>query len=265
MEEIFARRKARLMELRARRKGEDGEPKRLAARPVFDKCPSCGAVVPKTELSHSLYVCTKCGYHHTIGAYLRLAMLLDSKSFRELDQDLVAPNVLGFPGYEEKLERQRDKTGLMEAVVTARGRVEGRSVAAAALDSRFFMGSMGAAVGEKVTRCVEYAQRNRLPSSFSPPAAGPGCRRIFSLMQMAKTSAAIQRFREAGGLYISFLTHPTTGGVTASFASLGGTSPWRSRGALIGFAGPRVIEQTIGQTLPEGGSSARSTWRSTAL
>ena len=91
---------------RARRKGEDGEPKRLAARPVFDKCPSCGAVVPKTELSHSLYVCTKCGYHHTIGAYLRLAMLLDSKSFRELDQDLVAPNVLGFPGYEEKLERQ---------------------------------------------------------------------------------------------------------------------------------------------------------------
>ena len=106
MEEIFARRKARLMELRARRKGEDGEPKRLAARPVFDKCPSCGAVVPKTELSHSLYVCTKCGYHHTIGAYLRLAMLLDSKSFRELDQDLVAPNVLGFPGYEEKLERQ---------------------------------------------------------------------------------------------------------------------------------------------------------------
>ena len=163
MEEIFARRKARLMELRARRKGEDGEPKRLAARPVFDKCPSCGAVVPKTELSHSLYVCTKCGYHHTIGAYLRLAMLLDSKSFRELDQDLVAPNVLGFPGYEEKLERQRDKTGLMEAVVTARGRVEGRSVAAAALDSRFFMGSMGAAVGEKVTRCVEYAQRNRLP------------------------------------------------------------------------------------------------------
>ncbi len=104
-------------------------------------------MVPKTELSHSLYVCTKCGYHHTIGAYLRLAMLLDSKSFRELDQDLVAPNVLGFPGYEEKLERQRDKTGLMEAVVTARGRVEGRSVAAAALDSRFFMGSMGAAVG----------------------------------------------------------------------------------------------------------------------
>uniref|UniRef100_UPI0023F90A2A carboxyl transferase domain-containing protein n=1 Tax=Clostridium phoceensis TaxID=1650661 RepID=UPI0023F90A2A len=188
MEEIFARRKARLMELRARRKGEDGEPKRLAARPVFDKCPSCGAVVPKTELSHSLYVCTKCGYHHTIGAYLRLAMLLDSKSFRELDQDLVAPNVLGFPGYEEKLERQRDKTGLMEAVVTARGRVEGRSVVAAALDSRFFMGSMGAAVGEKVTRCVEYAQRNRLPLIIFSASGGARMQEgILSLMQMAKT------------------------------------------------------------------------------
>ena len=252
MEEIFARRKARLMELRARRKGEDGEPKRLAARPVFDKCPSCGAVVPKTELSHSLYVCTKCGYHHTIGAYLRLAMLLDSKSFRELDQDLVAPNVLGFPGYEEKLERQRAKTGLMEAVVTARGRVEGRSVAAAALDSRFFMGSMGAAVGEKVTRCVEYAQRNRLPLIIFSASGGARMQEgILSLMQMAKTSAAIQRFREAGGLYISFLTHPTTGGVTASFASLGDIT-LAEPGALIGFAGPRVIEQTIGQTLPEG-------------
>ena len=218
MEEIFARRKARLMELRARRKG-DGEPKRLAARPVFDKCPSCGAVVPKTELSHSLYVCTKCGYHHTIGAYLRLAMLLDSKSFRELDQDLVAPNVLGFPGYEEKLERQRDKTGLME---------------------------------EKVTRCVEYAQRNRLPLIIFSASGGARMQEgILSLMQMAKTSAAIQRFREAGGLYISFLTHPTTGGVTASFASLGDIT-LAEPGALIGFAGPRVIEQTIGQTLPEG-------------
>ena len=219
---------------------------------MFDKCPSCGAVVPKTELSHSLYVCTKCGYHHTIGAYLRLAMLLDSKSFRELDQDLVAPNVLGFPGYEEKLERQRDKTGLMEAVVTARGRVEGRSVAAAALDSRFFMGSMGAAVGEKVTRCVEYAQRNRLPLIIFSASGGARMQEgILSLMQMAKTSAAIQRFREAGGLYISFLTHPTTGGVTASFASLGDIT-LAEPGALIGFAGPRVIEQTIGQTLPEG-------------
>ena len=252
MEEIFARRKARLMELRARRKGEGGEPKRLAARPVFDKCPSCGAVVPKTELSHSLYVCTKCGYHHTIGAYLRLAMLLDSKSFRELDQDLVAPNVLGFPGYEEKLERQRDKTGLMEAVVTARGRVEGRSVAAAALDSRFFMGSMSTAVGEKITRAIEYAAAKKLPLVIFSASGGARMQEgIFSLMQMAKTSAAIERFSARGGLYISVLTHPTTGGVTASFASLGDIM-LAEPGALIGFAGPRVIEQTIGERLPEG-------------
>ena len=140
----------------------------------------------------------------------------------------------------------------MEAVVTARGRVEGRSVAAAALDSRFFMGSMGAAVGEKVTRCVEYAQRNRLPLIIFSASGGARMQEgILSLMQMAQTSAAIQRFREAGGLYISFLTHPTTGGVTASFASLGDIT-LAEPGALIGFAGPRVIEQTIGQTLPEG-------------
>lgn len=258
MEEIFARRKARLMELRARRKGEDGEPKRLAARPVFDKCPSCGAVVPKTELSHSLYVCTKCGYHHTIGAYLRLAMLLDSKSFRELDQDLVAPNVLGFPGYEEKLERQRDKTGLMEAVVTARGRVEGRSVAAAALDSRFLMGSMGTAVGEKVARAAQQAGRRRLPLVIFAASGGARMQEgIFSLMQMAKTAAAIDRFQKRGGLYISCLTHPTTGGVTASFASLGDIM-LAEPGALIGFAGPRVIEQTIGEKLPEGFQSAEA-------
>ena len=252
MEEIFARRKARLMELRARRKGEDGEPKRLADRPVFDKCPSCGAVVPKTELSHSLYVCTKCGYHHTIGAYLRLAMLLDSKSFRELDAPLASNNPLDFPGYEAKLDGARRRTGMNEAVVTAAGRIGGQRVAVGALDSRFFMGSMSAAVGEKVTRLVEYADKYKLPLILFSASGGARMQEgILSLMQMAKTSAAIQRFREAGGLYISFLTHPTTGGVTASFASLGDIT-LAEPGALIGFAGPRVIEQTIGQTLPEG-------------
>ena len=252
MEEIFARRKARLMELRARRKGEDGEPKRLAARPVFDKCPSCGAVVPKTELSHSLYVCTKCGYHHTIGAYLRLAMLLDSKSFRELDQDLVAPNVLGFPGYEEKLERQRRKTGLTEAAVTATGTIGGHKCVVGVLDSRFFMGSMSAAVGEKITLAIEYAAKNKLPLILFSASGGARMQEgILSLMQMAKTSAALARFSDKGLLYISVLTDPTTGGVTASFASLGDIT-LAEPGALIGFAGPRVIEQTIGQTLPEG-------------
>ena len=152
----------------------------------------------------------------------------------------------------------------MEAVVTARGRVEGRSVAAAALDSRFFMGSMGAAVGEKVTRCVEYAQRNRLPLIIFSASGGARMQEgILSLMQMAKTSAAIQRFREAGGLYISFLTHPTTGGVTASFASLG-TSPWRSRGPSSALPAPGSSSRPSDR-LCRRGSSARSTWRSTAL
>ena len=251
MNPIFANRRERLMEMKVRRKGVE-QPRRLVAPPVFDKCSRCGAVAAKAELARSLYVCPNCGYHHPIGAYLRLAMVLDAKSFRELNEGLVAPNALQFPGYEEKLESARDATGLSEAVVTARGRIGGVPVAAAVLDSRFFMGSMGVAVGEKITRCVEYAQRHRLPLIIFSASGGARMQEgILSLMQMAKTAAAIRRFQEAGGLYISFFTHPTTGGVTASFASLGDIT-LAEPGALIGFAGPRVIQQTIGQTLPEG-------------
>ena len=251
MNPIFANRRERMMEMKVRRKGVE-QPRRLVAPPVFDKCSRCGAVAAKAELARSLYVCPNCGYHHPIGAYLRLAMVLDAKSFRELNEGLVAPNALQFPGYEEKLESARDATGLSEAVVTARGRIGGVPVAAAVLDSRFFMGSMGVAVGEKITRCVEYAQRHRLPLIIFSASGGARMQEgILSLMQMAKTAAAVRRFQEAGGLYISFFTHPTTGGVTASFASLGDIT-LAEPGALIGFAGPRVIQQTIGQTLPEG-------------
>ena len=251
MNPIFANRRERLMEMKVRRKGVE-QPRRLVSPPVFDKCSRCGAVAAKAELARSLYVCPNCGYHHPIGAYLRLAMVLDAKSFRELNEGLVAPNALQFPGYEEKLESARDATGLSEAVVTARGRIGGVPVAAAVLDSRFFMGSMGVAVGEKITRCVEYAQRHRLPLIIFSASGGARMQEgILSLMQMAKTAAAVRRFQEAGGLYISFFTHPTTGGVTASFASLGDIT-LAEPGALIGFAGPRVIQQTIGQTLPEG-------------
>ena len=251
MNPIFANRRERLMEMKVRRKGVE-QPRRLVAPPVFDKCSRCGAVAAKAELARSLYVCPNCGYHHPIGAYLRLAMVLDAKSFRELNEGLVAPNALQFPGYEEKLESARDATGLSEAVVTARGRIGGVPVAAAVLDSRFFMGSMGVAVGEKITRCVEYAQRHKLPLIIFSASGGARMQEgILSLMQMAKTAAAVRRFQEAGGLYISFFTHPTTGGVTASFASLGDIT-LAEPGALIGFAGPRVIQQTIGQTLPEG-------------
>ena len=253
MDNFFTQRRARLMELRAQRKGPAPTSAiRREARPVFGKCPGCACLVPKAELARSLYVCPRCGQHHPIGAYLRLSMLLDSGSFRELDEKLTAPNALDFPGYDDKLAQQRRATGLTEAVVTARGKVAGRAVAVAALDSRFLMGSMGSAVGEKVTRCVEYARKNKLPLVIFSASGGARMQEgIVSLMQMAKTSAALARFQGAGGLYISCFTHPTTGGVTASFASLGDVT-LAEPGALIGFAGPRVIEQTIGQTLPEG-------------
>ena len=249
----FSQRRARLIQLKQRREGRERDvPRRKPSKAVFGKCPACGGVTPKSALVRSLYVCPACGYHHPIGAYLRLSLLLDSHSFRELDEKLTAANPLDFPGYEEKLRAARRSTGLAEALVTARGMIDGRSVVAAVLDSQFLMGSMGAAVGEKLTRAVEYAGRTRRPLIICSASGGARMQEgIVSLMQMAKTSAALARFSQAGGLYISILTHPTTGGVTASFASLGDYT-LAEPGALIGFAGPRVIQQTIGQTLPEG-------------
>ena len=179
-------------------------------------------------------------------------MVLDHGTFKELDGELQGSNVLEFPGYDEKLATQRSKTGLNDAAVTAVGKIGGMPVVAAVLDSRFFMGSMGTAVGERVTRAIEYATAKHLPLVIFSASGGARMQEgIFSLMQMAKTSAAIQRFQAKGGLYISYLTHPTTGGVTASFASLGDIT-LAEPDALIGFAGPRVIEQTIGEKLPKG-------------
>ena len=183
---------------------------------------------------------------------LFLSLLLDQSTFRELDAGLASADPLGFPGYPAKLDQARRRTGMNEAVVTALGRMGGQKVAAGVLDSRFFMGSMSAALGEKVTRLIELAGKNRLPLILCSASGGARMQEgILSLMQMAKTAAALERFSQKGGLYVSVLTHPTTGGVTASFASLGDIT-LAEPGALIGFAGPRVIEQTIGETLPEG-------------
>jgi len=250
---FFSQRHERIMNLKERREGKAADiPKRHIKHAVFGTCKGCGAVAPKAELERTLYVCPKCGYHHKIGAYLRLSTLLDSGSFLELNETLTTPNVLNFPGYEEKLRAARRETGLMEAVVTARGRIHGYEAVLAVLDGRFLMGSMGAAVGEKVTRAVEYAGREELPLIIFSASGGARMQEgIISLMQMAKTSAALAKFSQAGGLYISVLTNPTTGGVTASFASLGDII-LAEPGALIGFAGPRVIRQTIRQELPEG-------------
>lgn len=244
---LFLQRRERLMALKSRREGKSPQ-----VRAVAGKCPGCGAAIPKAELAKNLYVCPACGRHHPIGAYLRLSLILDPNSFRELDERLAAPNALSFPGYDEKLKAVRRSTGLTEGVVSARGRIDGRECVVCVLDSRFFMGSMGAALGEKVTRAVEHAQKYRLPLIIFSASGGARMQEgILSLMQMAKTSAALERFSQAGGFYASVLTHPTTGGVTASFASLGDVT-LAEPGALVGFAGPRVIEQTIKEQLPEG-------------
>lgn len=182
----------------------------------------------------------------------RIALISDDKSFRELYAQVKAANPNSFPGYEKKLEANRLKIGQQDAVVTGTCRIGGVKTAVAVMDKRFLMGSMGIAVGEKITRLTEYAMKRKLPLIIFAASGGARMQEgLFSLMQMAKTTAAIEKFRDAGGLFISYLTNPTTGGVSASFASLGDIII-AEPDALICFAGPRVIEQTIGQKLPEG-------------
>ncbi len=213
-------------------------------------CPKCQREMPIREKEDHLGVCPYCGYHWPLGAQKRLQMLMDGGAYTELHADLAASDPLEFPGYGDKLADARKKTGMAEAVLTATGEIDGRACVVCVLDGRFMMGSMGAAVGEKLTLAIEYALENRLPLIIFSASGGARMQEgILSLMQMAKTSAAIRRFGDAGLLYISVLTDPTTGGVTASFASLGDVI-LAEPGARIGFAGPRVIEQTIGEKLP---------------
>lgn len=182
----------------------------------------------------------------------RIAFISDDKSFRELYSQVKAGNPNDFPGYEKKLEANRIKTRQQDAVVTGTCRIGGVKTAVAVMDKRFLMGSMGVAVGEKITRLTEYAMKRKLPLIIFAASGGARMQEgLFSLMQMAKTTAAIEKFKDAGGLFISYLTNPTTGGVSASFASLGDIII-AEPDALICFAGPRVIEQTIGQKLPGG-------------
>lgn len=215
-------------------------------------CSGCGRENIRRELMESSFVCPACGHHYKISARFRLNITLDKGSFAELSRSIINGNPLDFPGYDAKLEQARQKTHMKEAVVTATGRIKGIKVVICVMDSRFMMASMGMAVGEKITRACEYATRKRLPLIVFAASGGARMQEgILSLFQMAKTSAAVARHDEAGLLYISVLTNPTTGGVTASFASLGDITI-AEPGALIGFAGPRVIEQTINQELPDG-------------
>lgn len=245
MSSIFARRRARLLAMKSFR-----ENRAAGLPPVV--CPKCGQETDRKLVAQSLAVCPSCGYHYPIGAYYRLSMVLDSGSFRELNERFPAADPMHFPGYPEKLAAAHRNTGINEAVVTATGSIGGIPCVIAVLDSRFMMGSMSAAVGEKLTLAIEFATQKKLPLIIFSASGGARMQEgIFSLMQMAKTSAALARFSDKGLLFISVLTDPTTGGVTASFASLGDII-LAEPGALIGFAGPRVIQQTIGETLPEG-------------
>ena len=215
-------------------------------------CPACAKEWTQAAWHAHLFVCPGCGAHQAIPARDRLTALADEGTLEEIGADVTGGNPLAFPGYEGKLAAQREKTGMQEAVMTARMQIDGRKAVVCVLSSLFFMGSMGTGVGEKVTQAIELAGREKLPLIIFSASGGARMQEgFFSLMQMAKTSAAVAAFSEAGGLFISVLTHPTTGGVTASFASLGDIM-LAEPDALIGFAGPRVIEQTIGQTLPEG-------------
>jgi acetyl-CoA carboxylase carboxyl transferase subunit beta len=218
---------------------------------IMTKCPNCKKIMYTKELLKNLKVCSHCGYHHRMNAFERIDSLFDIDTFVEMDSEMVSENPLGFPDYLEKLEKDKVKSNLNEAVMTGTGSIEGMKVVVAIMDANFRMGSMGSVVGEKITRAIEKAHELMVPFIIFTASGGARMQEgILSLMQMAKTSAALKLFSEDGGLIISVMTHPTTGGVSASFASLGDYN-LAEPGALIGFAGRSVIEQTIREELPE--------------
>ena len=219
---------------------------------LWKKCNKCGKPIYTDDVRANFYICPKCGGYFRVHAYRRIEMIADEGSFEEWDKFMQVSNPLSFPGYEKKLAAAREKSQLNEAIVTGSCTIHGQKTVVGVCDARFLMSSMGHNVGEKITRAVERATEEKLPVILFACSGGARMQEgMISLMQMAKTSAALKRHHEAGQLYVSVLTDPTTGGVTASFAMLGDII-LAEPGALIGFAGPRVIEQTIGQKLPEG-------------
>lgn len=223
---------------------------------MWIKCKKCKRVLYKPDLDRNNKVCQYCGYHFRMSAKERIELIMDKNSFKEFDTNLESDNPIQFDGYEEKLDTMKKKTGLKEAVITGKGTIGQIMVVSCFMDSNFMMGSMGSVVGEKITRAIENAIKLKLPVIIFTTSGGARMQEgMFSLMQMAKISAALNRLNREGLLYIAVITDPTTGGVTASFAMLGDII-LAEPNALIGFAGKRVIEQTIRQKLPAGFQSA---------
>jgi acetyl-CoA carboxylase carboxyl transferase subunit beta len=219
---------------------------------LYEKCPKCKEAVHTKQTYENMFICKHCGEHFRMRAIDRINFTIDPGTFVEKGLGYITLNPLFQDGYEEKINEYKNKTNIDEAYMYGYGEINGVPCVIGVMDSYFLMGSMGSVVGEKVTRSFEYAMYKKLPMVIFTASGGARMQEgIYSLMQMAKTSAAVLRHGEMGLLYITVLTHPTTGGVTASFASLGDII-LAEPNSLIGFAGPRVIEQTIGQTLPEG-------------
>ncbi|HBY83037.1 acetyl-CoA carboxylase carboxyl transferase subunit beta [Staphylococcus warneri] len=218
---------------------------------IMTKCPKCKKIMYTKELDENLNVCFNCDHHISLSAYKRIEAISDEDTFNEFDKGMTSANPLDFPGYIEKIEKDQKKTDLNEAVVTGTAKLDGIEYGVAVMDARFRMGSMGSVVGEKICRIIDYCTEHRLPFILFSASGGARMQEgIISLMQMGKTSVSLKRHSDAGLLYISYITNPTTGGVSASFASVGDINLSEPK-ALIGFAGRRVIEQTINEKLPE--------------
>ena len=223
---------------------------------LWNKCPECGAMVHNLELQQNLHVCPHCSHHFLIGSRERILMLADTGSFEETETDLISANPLGFQGYAEKTAALRAKTGLDDAVVSGRLSIDGNRAMIAVMDFKFFAGSMGSVVGEKITRAIETAIVEKRGVIIISASSGARMQEgMLSLMQMAKTCGALARLSEAKLPFISLLTHPTTGGVTASFATIGDINLAEPK-CMIGFAGPRVVKETTHQNLPPGFQTA---------
>lgn len=233
--------------------------KRSVPDGLWTKCPECSDLFYKKEIEEALNVCPKCGHHYRINSRRRIQLLVDDGTFEEINRDLYSGDPLEFVDSKPYPERQKqayEKTKLLDAVVTGIGKIDGITTALAVMEFEFMGGSMGSVVGEKITRLIEHATKKGLPLIIVSASGGARMQEsTLSLMQMAKTCGALERYRKTNHLFISLLTHPTTGGTTASFASLGDVII-AEPGALIGFAGARVIKQTIAQDLPKGFQSA---------